>query len=717
MARVLLIAVRFHDGRFHGAGDWPPSPFRLFQALVAGAARGSAPLPEDAAALCWLEKLHAPTIAVPQAREGAGLTTYVPNNDLDAVGGHPRRIGEIRAGKAIKPRLFDPAVPLLYFWTLPAEADDAGHPATLCAVAERLFQFGRGIDMAWATADLLDAAAMEQRLADYPGPVHRPSKTGTGGQHLRCPQQGSLDSLIRRHQAQSKRFRAGSRKGALLFAQPPKPRFRMVAYECPPARVLFELRAGERFAPWPLRRAAALVETLRDLAAERLRKARPDCAADIERLLVGRGAGPADIPLRPRLLPLPSIGFVHADHAIRRVLLEVPPDCPLPAGDLRWAFTGLAPDTDAGTGEIRSDTRLVPAEGDDMLRHYGLPPAAPARCWRSITPLALPQRPPLPNGRDGAARAAREATEAEAVRQALRHAGLPGEAPAIRVQREPFDRHGQRAEAFAEGTRFPTARLRHVELRFAGRRSGPLVLGDGRWLGLGLMAPVRETSGVLAFQVVEGLATDAAAPPAITAALRRAVMARVREALGTAALPPFFTGHAEDGGPLRPGGHAHLACAFDRSSSRLLVIAPHLMEAREPTREEERHLATLDAALAGFAELRAGAAGRLVLHPLPVETDTDPIFGIARRWESVTPYRPTRHAKRLTPGEAIAADILRECRRRHWPEPRVTDLSISEGPRGGLAAMLRLEFTVARPGPVLLGCSAHAGGGMFRVVE
>jgi CRISPR-associated protein Csb1 len=38
MPGVLLIAVHFHDGRYHGAGDWPPAPARLFQALVAGAA-------------------------------------------------------------------------------------------------------------------------------------------------------------------------------------------------------------------------------------------------------------------------------------------------------------------------------------------------------------------------------------------------------------------------------------------------------------------------------------------------------------------------------------------------------------------------------------------------------------------------------------------------------------------------------------------------------
>src|SRR5579885_2162377 len=51
---ALVIYVRLHDGRYHGGGDWPPSPARLFQALVAGAGL-SGPLEEsDKEALRWL---------------------------------------------------------------------------------------------------------------------------------------------------------------------------------------------------------------------------------------------------------------------------------------------------------------------------------------------------------------------------------------------------------------------------------------------------------------------------------------------------------------------------------------------------------------------------------------------------------------------------------------------------------------------------------------
>lgn len=506
MPRVLLIAVRFHDARYHGAGDWPPSPARLFQALIAGAARGDA-LPEaEAAALRWLEGLAPPVIAAPPARCGAALVTYVPNNDLDAVGGHPMRIGEIRTSKTTRPMLFEAALPVLYAWTVP---DDGAHLPALIAMAHRLFQLGRGVDMAWATAELLDPAAGEARLAAHPGPKHRPSAAGRQGTTLACPQPGSLATLLARHAAQASRFRPGPKKGTILFVQPPRPRFRMVAYDCPPARLLFDIRAGQAFASRPLREAAALVERVRDAAAHRLRAAQPDRAGVIERLWIGRGAGPADVALRPRLIPLPSIGFVHADRAIRRLLLEVPPDCPLPPEALRAALRGIALDADPETGEVRSDARLVPAAEVTMQRHYGVgEEARPARLWRSVTPMALPGRPPGP-GREGSARLAAEAAMAGAVRQALRHTGIDEAPLAIRLQREPFEGRGERAEAFAQAPRFPAAILRHVELRFAAPRRGPLILGNGRWLGLGLFAPVAEDLRVLVFDILDGLTDDA----------------------------------------------------------------------------------------------------------------------------------------------------------------------------------------------------------------
>ena len=42
-----------------------------------------------------------------------------------------------------------------------------------------------------------------------------------------------------------------------------------------------------------------------------------------------------------------------------------------------------------------------------------------------------------------------------------------------------------------EPDRFNSSQLFHVDIRFESAVAGPLAVGDGRWLGLGLMRPVR----------------------------------------------------------------------------------------------------------------------------------------------------------------------------------------------------------------------------------
>jgi len=206
MPQALLLSVRFHDGHYHGAGNWPPSPARLFQALVAGSARGKNLSDWDRAALAWLEALEAPVIAAPTIREGQRFTNYVPNNDLDAVGGDPRCVSKIRAGKTIRPQIFDASIPLRYVWTFDGGEDDDHHAQAICTIAERLYQLGRGIDMAWAVGEVLTPEELDVRLASHLGPIHRPS-AGGGGTSLACPQRGSLKSLIRRHEAAHTRFK------------------------------------------------------------------------------------------------------------------------------------------------------------------------------------------------------------------------------------------------------------------------------------------------------------------------------------------------------------------------------------------------------------------------------------------------------------------------------------------------------------------------------
>jgi CRISPR-associated protein Csb2 len=184
------------------------------------------------------------------------------------------------------------------------------------------------------------------------------------------------------------------------------------------------------------------------------------------------------------------------------VLIVVPPGSPLSADDIRWAFSGLEP-VDPETGESLGITVTLAADesGAGMLNHYGIGSGEGHRSWRTVTPAALPDLAArrridpdhkLDEAKGGQERARESAKAGAAVAQALRHAGVSIRAEAIRLQREPFESNGERVEAFAKGTRFSKHRLWHVEIEFSGNVPGPLVIGDGRFLGLGLCAPMPE---------------------------------------------------------------------------------------------------------------------------------------------------------------------------------------------------------------------------------
>lgn len=493
--RYLAAYVRLHDGRFHGAGMWPPSPARLFQALVAGGGLGG-PLAENhRSALEWLETLQAPVIGAPRSLKGEKVTMYVPGNDLDGVGGDLKRTSEIRDLKMVTPRLFDATVPFIYAWGF-EDIDGAWHAANrISSLAERLYQFGRGVDMAWAWAEVLHRDAFDERIIGYQGNVFRPSRVPRADA-LDCPCRGSLKSLEARYASYSRRFAVGGRGQAQtqVFSKPPAARFVPVPYDHSPVRHLYELRersSDAPFAPWAATLISALVTCLRDAAVDRLCRTLPSQSAQIERVIVGRKPeGPNDGPpsARVRIIPLPSIGHPHADRGIRRVLVEVSPDCPLRADDVRWAFSGLTlvdPDTGEVSNVVRTPTHGAPARS---MRHYGIGEEALYLRWRTVSPVALPIDS-SGRGQTGGERMNRMAHAANAVRQALRHAGIGPQPTWLRVQGEPFESGGERAEAFAAGTRFGRKRLWHVEIAFCEGVAGPLVIGDGRFLGLGLMAP------------------------------------------------------------------------------------------------------------------------------------------------------------------------------------------------------------------------------------
>jgi CRISPR-associated protein Csb2 len=683
--------------------------------------------------LSWLETLDPPIIAYPEARRGESIGLFVPNNDLDQKGCDPKQIPNIRSGKLVQPWMLAGAHHFLFVWSFDAQGECLARAQRIVTYAEHLHQFGRGVDMAFAVGHVLDAVAAESLLRQYVGKIARP-QAGRHANVLDCPRPGSLARLVERHAAMGQRFqKEGTGSAAVTaFVQPPQRFFRPVSYDGQHLLQVYVLRnpaEPERMATWPMTRTSELVTTLRDLCLARLKEALPNQAELLDSMLIGRkpGAETGREVNRVQIIPLPSTGIEYVSRQIRRVLVVIPRDEAVAAEDIAWAFgqtrvvsPGLVASGDDSAKESQDGVIQLEEESESkMLEHYGVGAGAAAMRWRTVTASALPgalRRRIDPESQSKQAKGGRERIDEEvramkAVRDALRHAGLPYHVQDVAVQREPFARKGVRAEEFAVDTRFEKERMWHVELEFRQPQQGPVLLGDGRFLGLGLMEPCEPTAGILTFSVVEGLVDSQSSPEGIGEALRRAVIARVQEQRGRGALPASITGHWPDGSPVRDQARLHYL--FDAPRQRLVLM----MRGDIERGRESEDMRLVRHAMEGFCELRAGAAGLLTLHMQSTGPDIDPLLRAARSWESATPYRVNRYRNLGDAKAAIVVDVIESCHVENIPRPIEVDVvDIFSDARRGLRANLRLHFATAIAGPLLLGRSRYKGGGLFQSV-
>ena len=246
----------------------------------------------------------------------------------------------------------------------------------------------------------------------------------------------------------------------------------------------------------------------------------PDIAETVRRALMSHCQDPplevlsGHLPDRrptPRhhlaIVPLPFIGGSHADGAILGVALVLPRDCD--EHERMHVLQALARWEDAGLELGRAGLRMNFTREIDRSTLVNLRPetwCTPSQRWVSVTPVALDANPGelriphQPRDPDAAARrqAAAFARVQTTIREACLRVGLP--AP-VRVGATlgPLVTGSQAARCFAP---FPrrAGRLRrvlmHAELEFATPVAGPVILGAGRFLGLGLFRPIFEVGDV-----------------------------------------------------------------------------------------------------------------------------------------------------------------------------------------------------------------------------
>ena len=463
---TLRVTVDWLDRAYHGA-EWPPSPLRLYQAMIAGYAAHRRGDPICEAAMRHLETLPAPAVHAPEAEKRAPVTSAVPNNDGDLVlkllakGDHAGARGKERKMKSMRtrrPREFDGAV--TYEWEATAETER--HLGTLREIAESVSAVGQGIDVAVARCELMD------RPARAPGIAYTPSPTGR--LRLNVPYPGAFDVLEERY----RQFR--DRIGPDGTAGTPEPVHRWEGYaselDLPPIRCeAFTLKDMEErplsFEGTRAMEVAAMTRHAIGDAAERAGLAKETVSE-----LMGHGGG-----RRIRAHPLPNVGHEHADGRIRRVMLTAPES--VEEDDWLGVLHRLIGAELIPEGRTEPVGTLAPVSGRDgvLAGYYG-----EAKTWTTATPVVLWGC----DHRRGRARPERSA------RRLLRRAGI-AEALVEGVTMEPAGRlRGSAMPArYGRPRHLAGYPCQHMSIRWTKPVTGPVLLGAGIGYGLGLFLPMR----------------------------------------------------------------------------------------------------------------------------------------------------------------------------------------------------------------------------------
>jgi CRISPR-associated protein Csb2 len=474
-SRYLCISVTFLDPLFHGQGDevpeWPPSPMRLAQALVAGARTGypgRAWSDARAHALGLLSE-RPPLIVGPEARRATRCTYFVPNNQSDVVLDRQERL----TSKVAWPHRLLSGETVHYVWAIEPGEEEAAR--CLCDMAKCILCLGWGIDQVAASGRVLS----EVEVGALPGRRWQPWRLQrTGSQGWRVPSGDFVGDLDGCYRSFLKRVDGQS------YCPDRKPTsFDVVHYVSstalpPRAYAAFELPEGVAFRA---ENVAAVAAMLRSLAC---RLAREDEGAHAfpggaEVYVAGHvEQGTDETPPRFSYLPLPSIGHEHADGMIRRLLIAEPF-----GGEgvhAMWAQQRLR------NGTLQDDRGNERGVLLDLWRHSSRRVVElyvrESQCWYSVTPVIIP-------GFDDGEQMKAERLFLKAVAQA----GIPIAAVDwVALRKAPFWAGGAHPRQYFVPEYMRHFSRWHVAIRFREPIPGPLSIGVGRHVGLGLFAAPEE---------------------------------------------------------------------------------------------------------------------------------------------------------------------------------------------------------------------------------
>lgn len=485
---MLAVTVRLLHGTIHAGtpddtvlagseptGEWPPSPARLYSALVAADGTGPRCTVTTGEELVWLEGLGPPLIgaSVPEAVVSSALEpryVVVDERAEGAVQDYPARAAKkVYPGAKLAPR----EDTVVYVW--PDAEPTTIHRRALAYRAARIGYLG--------------CADSPVTVSVSDGPVNVPADTwrqdNRGSSVLPVPYPGFLEALDRAYLAWS----AGE---AMRRSWIPT---RRVRYRAPSHNDDGGIARSTRQVIWlrfdrsiSARRVLEVTETLKAAVLDHLQRLLP--GEELPSVLHGHRS-PGERGSQADFLALPDVGHRYATGRLFGAAISLPGDVdPLLVQQVRTAAVHLTSGELARRGSpsaAMGGLRVKVAVYGGERRPWAAVPRRwlrPSRSWVSATPVVHERWSKWRPGVDEVARW-------------CRHAGLPEE---VSVTEVCFSEHPLITGGvdLAPSLVFRSSRDRHpyshLMVRFDRPVQGPLVLGRGRQFGMGLLAPIGDES-------------------------------------------------------------------------------------------------------------------------------------------------------------------------------------------------------------------------------
>ena len=532
----------YHNDRQRS--EWPPHPARLFSALVAAWADADEPDVTEREALEWLEAQGPPAVAASDSVPRSVVSHFVPVNDTSIVSGtwQKRKAGKIHdllerldeelvsSQGEITKKVSQLQDRLTRQRDVGAQVSRAGNTNPSSALQmmpdrpggrrERFFPSvtpeNARVTFIWdAVVSERVAVALDQLLSRVSRLGHSSSLVscrvvqespdasytpGSGTESMRVVSRGQLAELQRQYPRHK-----GVKPRSLPYTDV---RYTATIETVPPDTTLQPNTAGEWIVFEFAHNSRSFPSTRVVNLATAMRGAMLNYAEDpIPETLSGhRTDGKPTYDPHVAFLPLPYVGSEYADGRLLGIALSMPRSL---GDDVRRAvFRAIGRwEQDAPehpyplklTLGSQGVVRMVRLRGPSDLAT--LRPRVwnrPSVRWVSATPIALPRHPGKLTGGTAIARTKAWELAETAVTKTCVHVGLP-EPLAVEVALSPFIRGAKPAKHFPafnqNGRENKTVRrqLVHALLTFEHTVEGPLMLGSGRFMGLGLMRPMPES--------------------------------------------------------------------------------------------------------------------------------------------------------------------------------------------------------------------------------